>query len=105
MKGLTDRETIVYDAIENLKKNGLTKEDVRKLIKKITVFSPNEIKEEHKEEYGLSDEVYKEILEKGGLAVQLNFLYQFAISSRGVRYLVGTSKDELIEYIREMYAV
>lgn len=77
LKDLNDIETIVNDAIENLKKNELTREDVRKLVKKITVFDPNEIMKEKKEEYGLSDEIYNKILEKGGVVVQLNFLYKF----------------------------
>ena len=82
LKGLNDREAIVYEAIENLKKNGISKDDLRKLIKKINVFEANEIKKVHKEEYGVSDSIYNEILEKGGVAVQLNFLCQFALSSR-----------------------
>lgn len=84
IKGLNDKERIVYDAIENLKKNGITKEDLRKLIRRITVFCPNEIREENKEEYGVSDEVYNEILENGGLVFQLNFLHQFTITHRGM---------------------
>lgn len=81
-KGVNNKEAIVCQTIEKLKKNGISKDDVRKLIKKIIVFEPNEIKEIHKKEYGLSDEIYNKILENGGLAVQLNFLYQFTISYR-----------------------
>ena len=68
--------------IEDIKKNGLTKEELSRLFDKIVVFDSKEITEEQKAEYNLTDEMYKELYENGGLAFHLKFMYPQTITNR-----------------------
>ena len=59
---LEDKEDLIFKAIDDIKKNGLTKEQ--------------------KQEYNLNDEMYKELYENGGLAFHLKFMYPQTITNR-----------------------
>lgn len=79
---LEDKEELIFKAIEDIKKNGLTKEELSRLFDKIVVFDSKEITEEQKAEYNLTDEMYKELYENGGLAFHLKFMYPQTITNR-----------------------
>ena len=79
---LEDKEDLIFKAIDDIKKNGLTKEELSRLFDKIVVFDPKEITKEQKEEYNLNDELYKELYENGGLAFHLKFMYPQTITNR-----------------------
>lgn len=79
---LEDKEDLIFKAIDDIKKNGLTKEELSRLFDKIVVFDPKEITKEQKEKYNLNDEMYKELYENGGLAFHLKFMYPQTITNR-----------------------
>ena len=79
---LEDREDLIFKAIDDIKKNGLTKEELSRLFDKIVVFDPKEIARKQKEEYNLNDEMYKELYENGGLLFHLKFMYPQIITNR-----------------------
>ena len=79
---LEDKEELIFKAIEDIKKNGLTKDELSRLFDKIVVFDSKEITEEQKEEYNLNDEIYNELYENGGLAFHLKFMYPQTITNR-----------------------
>ena len=79
---LEDKEDLIFKAIDDIKKNGLTKEELSRLFDKIVVFDPKEITRKQKEEYNLNDEMYKELYENGGLAFHLKFMYPQTITNR-----------------------
>ena len=79
---LEDKEDLIFKAIDDIKKNGLTKEELSRLFDKIVVFDPKEITKEQKEEYNLNDEMHKELYENGGLAFHLKFMYPQTITNR-----------------------
>jgi len=79
---LEDKEELIFKAIEDIKKNGLTKEELSRLFDKIVVFDSKEITKEQKAEYNLNDEMYKELYENGGLAFHLKFMYPQTITNR-----------------------
>ena len=79
---LENKEDLIFKAIDDIKKNGLTKEELSRLFDKIVVFAPKEITKEQKEEYNLNDEMYKELYENGGLAFHLKFMYPQTITNR-----------------------
>lgn len=79
---LEDKEELIFKAIEDIKKNGLRKEELSRLFDKIVVFDSEEITEEQKAEYNLNDEMYKELCENGGLAFHLKFMYPQTITNR-----------------------
>ena len=81
---LEDKEELIFKAIEDIKKNGLTKEELSRLFDKIVVFDKEEITEDVKIEYNLTDEMYKELYENGGLAFHLKFMYPQTITNRGM---------------------
>lgn len=81
---LEDKEDLIFKAIDDIKKNGLTKEELSRLFDKIVVFDPKEITKEQKEKYNLNDEMYKELYENGGLAFHLKFMYPQTITNRGM---------------------
>lgn len=81
---LEDKEELIFKAIDDIKKNGLTKEELSRLFDKIVVFAPKEIKKEEKDLYNLSDMMYNELYENGGLAFHLKFMYPQTITNRGV---------------------
>ena len=82
---LEDKEDLIFKAIEDIKKNGLTKEELSRLFDKIIVFDKQEITEDIKQEYNLNDEMYKELYENGGLAFHLKFMYPQTITNRRMR--------------------
>ncbi len=77
-----DGEDLIFKAIDDIKKNGLTKEELSRLFDKIVVFDPKEITKEQKQEYNLNDEMYNELYENGGLAFHLKFMYPQTITNR-----------------------
>ena len=79
---LEDKEELIFKAIDDIKKNGLTKEELSRLFDKIVVFAPKEIKKEEKDLYNLSDMMYNELYENGGLAFHLKFMYPQTITNR-----------------------
>ena len=79
---LEDKEELIFKAIEDIKKNGLTKEELSRIFDKIVVFDKEEITEDVKIEYNLTDEMYKELYENGGLAFHLKFMYPQTITNR-----------------------
>ncbi len=79
---LEDREDLIFKAIDDIKKNGLTKEELSRLFDKIVVFDPKEITRKQKEEYNLNDEMYKELYENGGLLFHLKFMYPQTTTNR-----------------------
>ena len=79
---LEDKEDLIFKAIDDIKKNGLTKEELSRIFDKIVVFDSKEITKEQKEEYNLNDEMYKELYENGGLAFHLKFMYPQTITNR-----------------------
>ena len=79
---LEDKEDLIFKAIEDIKKNGLTKEELSRLFDKIIVFDKQEITEDIKQEYNLTDEMYNELYENGGLAFHLKFMYPQTITNR-----------------------
>lgn len=81
---LEDKEDLIFKAIDDIKQNGLTKEELSRLFDKIVVFDKEEITEDVKIEYNLTDEMYKELYEKGGLAFHLKFMYPQTITNRRV---------------------
>ena len=81
---LEDKEDLIFKAIEDIKKNGLTKEELSRLFDKIVVFDKQEITEDIKQEYNLNDEMYRELYENGGIAFHLKFIYPQTITNRRV---------------------
>ena len=79
---LEDKEELIFKAIEDIKQNGLRKEELSRLFDKIVVFDKEEITEDIKQEYNLTDEMYKELYENGGLAFHLKFMYPQTITNR-----------------------
>lgn len=79
---LEDKEELIFKAIEDIKKNGLTKEELSRLFDKIVVFDKEEITKDIMQEYNLSSEMYKELYENGGLAFHLKFMYPQTITNR-----------------------
>ncbi len=79
---LEDKEDLIFKAIEDIKKNGLRKEELSRLFDKIVVFDKEEINGDIKQEYNLTEEMYKELYENGGLAFHLKFMYPQTITNR-----------------------
>ena len=79
---LEDKEDLIFKAIDDIKKNGLTKEELSRLFDKIVVFDPQEITEARQQESQLADEMYQELYENGGLAFHLKFMYPQTITNR-----------------------
>ena len=79
---LEDKEDLIFKAINDIKKNGLTKEELSRLFDKIVVFDSQEITPETKKEYNLTETMYKELYENGGLAFHLKFMYPQTITNR-----------------------
>ena len=79
---LEDKEELIFKAIGDIKKNGLTKEELSRLFDKIVVFDKQEITKDIKQEYNLTDEMYQELYENGGLAFHLKFMYPQTITNR-----------------------
>ena len=79
---LEDKEDLIFKAINDIKKNGLTKEELSRLFDKIVVFDKEEITKDIMQEYNLSSEMYKELYENGGLAFHLKFMYPQTITNR-----------------------
>ena len=79
---LEDKEDLIFKAIDDIKKNGLTKEELSRLFDKIVVFDKNEITKEEKDLYTLNDMMYNELYENGGLAFHLKFMYPQTITNR-----------------------
>ena len=73
---------ITLSEINDIKKNGLTKEELSRLFDKIVVFDKEEITKDIMQEYNLSSEMYKELYENGGLAFHLKFMYPQTITNR-----------------------
>ena len=53
-------------------------------------FDKQEITPQIKEEYNLTETMYNELYENGGLAFHLKFMYPQTITNRRLRYLVDT---------------
>lgn len=81
---LEDKEDLIFKAIDDIKKNGLTKEELSRLFDKIVMFDPQEITTTLQQEYNLTDEMYQELYENGGLAFHLKFMYPQTITNRRV---------------------
>ena len=79
---LEDKEDLIFKAIDDIKKNGLTKEELSRLFDKIVVFDKHEITKEQKDLYNLNDMMYNELYENGGLAFHLKFMYPQTITNR-----------------------
>jgi len=70
----TSKENMIFDTIEELKNNGFNKEELIKLFNKIIVFNKEDINENYKKEYQLSERLYKDILAKGAIVIHCNFI-------------------------------
>ena len=81
---LEDKEELIFKAIDDIKKNGLRKEELSRLFDKIVIFDPKEITKEEKDLYNLNDMMYNELYENGGLAFHLKFMYPQTITNRRV---------------------
>ncbi|MCI8444002.1 MAG: recombinase family protein [Clostridia bacterium] len=79
---LEDKEDLIFKAINDIKKKGLTKEELARLFDKIVVFDKYEITQDIKQEYNLSSEMYQELYKNGGLAFHLKFMYPQTITNR-----------------------
>ena len=79
---LEDKEDLIFKAIDDIKKNGLRKEELSRLFDKIVIYEPKEIKKEEKDLYNLNDMMYNELYENGGLAFHLKFMYPQTITNR-----------------------
>ena len=79
---IEDKEELIFKAIEDIKKNGLRKEELSRLFDKIVVFDKNEITKEEKDLYNINDMMYNELYENGGLAFHLKFIYPQTITNR-----------------------
>lgn len=79
---LEDQEELIFKAIEDIKKDGLTKQELLRLFDKIVVFEKGEITKKQKDLYNLNDLMYNELHENGGLAFHLKFMYPQTIMSR-----------------------
>jgi len=88
---LEDKEELIFKAIADIKKDGLRKEELSRLFDKIVIFDKHEITKEEKELYNLSDMMYNELYENGGLAFHLKFMYPQTITSRGLWYRFKTN--------------
>ena len=89
---LEDKEELIFKAIDDIKKNGLTKEELSRLFDKIVVFDKHEITKEQKDLYNLNDMMYNELYENGGLAFHLKFMYPQTITNRWMRYWSQTDR-------------
>ncbi len=79
---LDDKEEVIFKVIDDIKKNGLRKEELPRLFDKILVFDKEEITDDIKREYKLIDEMYKELYENGGVVFCLKFMYPQTIANR-----------------------
>ena len=79
---LENKEDLISKVIDDIKKNGLRKEEISRLFDKIVVFSKEEITKKIKKEYNLDDEIYNELYENGGLLFHLKFMYPQTITNR-----------------------
>lgn len=82
LNNLEDKEELIFKAIEDIKKNGLNKEELSRIFDKIVVYDPKEITQEEKDLYNLNDMMYNELYENGGLAFHLKFMYPQTITNR-----------------------
>ena len=73
---------LIFEIIEDIKKNGLRKEELSRLFDKIVVFDKNEITKQEKDLYNLNDMMYNELYENGGIAFYLKFMYPQTIINR-----------------------
>ena len=64
------------------KKLKLKKEELSRLFDKIVVFDKGEITKDILQEYNLTETMYKELYENGGLAFHLKFMYPQTITNR-----------------------
>ena len=67
IKNNRKNEKIVAKILEDIKKNGLTKEEISILFDKIIYFKPKEITKEEKDLYNIDDMMYNVLDENGGL--------------------------------------
>lgn len=77
-----NKEKVIYEEIENIISNGLTKEELSKIFDRIIVYDKGEISQKEKEKYNLKDEIYQEILQEGGIIICLKFKCPQTIASR-----------------------
>jgi len=77
-----DKEKLIFEIIEDIKKNGLRKEELSRLFDKKMVFDKNEITKQEKDLYNLNDMMYNELYENGGIAFYLKFMYPQTIINR-----------------------
>ena len=67
LKNNRNNEKIVAETFEDIKKSGLTKEEISMLFDKIIYFKPKEITKEEKDLYNIDDMMYNVLDENGGL--------------------------------------
>ena len=79
---LEDKEDLIFKVIDDIKANGLTKDELSLIFDKIVVLDKNEITKDEKDLYDLNDMMYNELYENGGLLFYLKFMYPQTITSR-----------------------
>lgn len=79
---LEDKEELIFKAIEDILKNGLTKQELAQVFEKIIVFDKNEITKEQKDLYNLNQMMYNELHENGGLVFCLKSMCPQIITNR-----------------------
>ncbi len=82
IKDQENKEKLIYEVIEDIKENGLTKEELSRLFNKIIIYNPKEITKQEKDLYNLNDMMYNELYENGGLTFHLKFMYPQTITNR-----------------------
>lgn len=81
---LEDKEEIIFKTIDNIKKEGLRKEELLRLFDKIVVFESKEITKEKKDLYKLDEMMYNELYKNGGVIFELKFMYPFSYHNQEV---------------------
>ncbi len=79
---IENKEKLILNAIDDIKKNGLKKYEISRLFDKIIIFDKNEITKEKKVLYNLNDMMYNELYENGGVCILLKFMYPLTITTR-----------------------
>lgn len=65
------KQNVIFRVIEDIKINGLTRDEILRLFDEIIVFNKYEITEEEKNLYNLNDMMYNKLYKNGGLLFKL----------------------------------
>lgn len=93
-KGIEDNNKF-YTIMDKIKSHGLTKETLYEIIDAIIVFDEQEIKEEDKVTFNISNERYAKTYENGGIIIIYKGMYQHVLTNGWIREHIGTWRERI----------